>query len=118
MRLTVFFIFLFLAIFPAHAQEKISVLLDWFVNPDHAALIVAQERGMFAEAGLEVELIAPADPSAPPRLVAAGEVSEPSQARYESGAPRISALGPQRAASDAGANPVNHAGHSWSAAIC
>jgi putative hydroxymethylpyrimidine transport system substrate-binding protein len=53
--------------------EKLTVLLDWFVNPDHAALIVAQERGLFAAAGLEVELIAPADPSAPPRLVAAGQ---------------------------------------------
>jgi putative hydroxymethylpyrimidine transport system substrate-binding protein len=58
---------------PALSQEKLTVLLDWFVNPDHAALIVAKERGMFAKAGLEVELIAPADPSAPPRLVASGQ---------------------------------------------
>jgi putative hydroxymethylpyrimidine transport system substrate-binding protein len=54
------------------AQEKLSVLLDWFVNPDHAALIIARERGLFEKAGLDVELIAPADPSAPPRLVASG----------------------------------------------
>lgn len=53
--------------------EKLTVLLDWFVNPDHAAFIVAQERGMFEAAGLEVELVPPADPSAPPRLVAAGQ---------------------------------------------
>ena len=58
---------------PAGAQDKLTVLLDWFVNPNHAALIVAQERGMFEAAGLEVELIAPADPSAPPRLVASGQ---------------------------------------------
>ena len=57
---------------PAAAAEKITVLLDWFVNPDHAPLIVAQEKGFFAEHGLEVELVAPADPSAPPKLVAAG----------------------------------------------
>ena len=49
------------------------MLLDWFVNPDHAPLVIAKERGYFADAGLEVELIAPADPSAPPRLVAAGQ---------------------------------------------
>jgi ABC-type nitrate/sulfonate/bicarbonate transport system substrate-binding protein len=58
---------------PALAAEKLTVLLDWFVNPDHAPLIVAKEKGYFADAGLEVELIPPADPSAPPRLVAAGE---------------------------------------------
>jgi len=58
---------------PAQAAEKLTVLLDWFVNPDHAPLIVAQEKGWFAEAGLEVDLVPPADPSAPPRLVAAGQ---------------------------------------------
>ena len=58
---------------PALAADKLTVLLDWFVNPDHAPLIVAQEKGYFADAGLEVTLIAPADPSAPPRLVAAGK---------------------------------------------
>lgn len=58
---------------PATAAEKLTVLLDWFVNPDHATLIVAKERGFFAEQGLDVELVAPADPNAPPRLVAAGQ---------------------------------------------
>lgn len=58
---------------PSSAAEKLTVLLDWFVNPDHAALVVARERGLFEKAGLEVELVAPADPSAPPRLVAAGQ---------------------------------------------
>jgi putative hydroxymethylpyrimidine transport system substrate-binding protein len=58
---------------PVMAQDKLTVLLDWFVNPDHAPLIVAQEKGFFKAAGLEVELIAPADPSLPPKLVAAGK---------------------------------------------
>lgn len=57
----------------AQASEKMTVLLDWFVNPDHATLIIAQEKGFFAEAGLEVDLIAPADPNDPPKLVAAGQ---------------------------------------------
>lgn len=57
----------------AAATEKLTVLLDWFVNPDHATLIVAQERGLFKKHGLDVELIAPADPSDPPKLVAAGK---------------------------------------------
>ncbi|MBX9738490.1 MAG: ABC transporter substrate-binding protein [Beijerinckiaceae bacterium] len=58
---------------PAVAQEKLTVLLDWFVNPDHAALVVARQGGHFARAGLDVTLVEPADPSAPPRLVAAGQ---------------------------------------------
>jgi putative hydroxymethylpyrimidine transport system substrate-binding protein len=53
--------------------EKLTVLLDWFTNPDHAALIIAREKGFFAAAGLDVTLVEPADPSAPPRLVAAGQ---------------------------------------------
>lgn len=55
------------------AKEKISLMLDWFVNPDHAAIIVAQQKGYFAEQGLEVEIIQPTDPSMPPKLVAAGK---------------------------------------------
>ncbi|WP_434619614.1 ABC transporter substrate-binding protein [Azospirillum sp. B2RO_4] len=57
---------------PALAQDKLSVMLDWFVNPDHAPLVVAQEKGFFKDAGLDVTLTAPADPNDPPKLVAAG----------------------------------------------
>lgn len=58
---------------PATAAEELTVLLDWFVNPDHAPIILAEARGEFAARDLEVEIVAPADPAAPPRLVAAGE---------------------------------------------
>jgi len=57
----------------AIAADKLTVLLDWFINPDHGPLIVAQEKGLFKEAGLEVEMVEPADPSLPPKLVAAGK---------------------------------------------
>ena len=57
----------------AAAAEKLTVLLDWFVNPDHATLIIAEEMGYFKDHGLEVEMIAPADPNDPPKLVAAGK---------------------------------------------
>jgi putative hydroxymethylpyrimidine transport system substrate-binding protein len=57
----------------AQAPDKLTVLLDWFANPDHAPLVVAREKGFFAKAGLDVTLVEPADPSAPPRLVAAGQ---------------------------------------------
>jgi putative hydroxymethylpyrimidine transport system substrate-binding protein len=60
-----------LSLTPAAAADKLTVLLDWFANPDHAPLVVAKEGGFFAKHGLEVELIEPADPNAPPKLVAA-----------------------------------------------
>ena len=58
---------------PPGLPRKMTLMLDWFINPDHAPLFVAQEKGYFADAGLEVELIAPADPNDPPKLVAAGK---------------------------------------------
>ncbi|MGB0733207.1 MAG: ABC transporter substrate-binding protein, partial [Pontibacterium sp.] len=36
-------------------------------------IIIAQEKGYFAEQGLDVEVIPPADPADPPKLVAAGK---------------------------------------------
>lgn len=57
---------------PAKPQ-KLTVILDWFPNPDHAPLVVAQELGYFKQQGLDVELIGPADPADPPKLVAAGK---------------------------------------------
>jgi putative hydroxymethylpyrimidine transport system substrate-binding protein len=57
----------------ARAAEPLTVLLDWFVNPDHAPLVVAGQLGFFKDAGLEVRLVAPADPNDPPKLVAAGQ---------------------------------------------
>lgn len=63
-----------LLLFATTAQaEKLTVLLDWFVNPDHAPLFVAQEKGFFKARGLEVEFIAPSNPNDPPKLVAAGQ---------------------------------------------
>lgn len=72
MRILSFAFAAFLAT-PAMAQDKMTVLLDWFVNPDHGPIIVAQEKGFFQDVGLEVEIIAPADPADPPKLVAAGK---------------------------------------------
>ena len=35
------------ASFTSLAREKISLMLDWYVNPDHAAIIVAQQKRLF-----------------------------------------------------------------------
>lgn len=58
---------------PARSAERLTVILDWFVNPDHGPLVIAREKGFFREQGVDVELIAPADPNDPPKLVAAGK---------------------------------------------
>jgi putative hydroxymethylpyrimidine transport system substrate-binding protein len=57
----------------AIADDKITLLLDWFINPDHGPVIIANEKGIFKEEGLEVQIIPPANPSDPPKLVAAGK---------------------------------------------
>ena len=64
----------FISISPsALASQKVTLLLDWFINPDHGPIIIAKEKGFFADRGLNVEIIAPADPADPPKLVAAGK---------------------------------------------
>ena len=61
------------AIARAATAEKFTIILDWFINPDHAPLFAAKYCGAFARAGLDVKLIAPTDPDLPPRLLAAGK---------------------------------------------
>ena len=58
---------------PAQAAQKVRLLLDWFVNPNHAAIFAAKESGAFARQGLDVEMIAPADSASVPLLLAAGK---------------------------------------------
>lgn len=57
----------------ANAAEHVRLLLDWFVNPNHASIFAAQHSGAFKRAGLDLEIIPPSDPSVPPRLLAAGQ---------------------------------------------
>jgi putative hydroxymethylpyrimidine transport system substrate-binding protein len=69
-------LFLFLGLLGpcrAHALEETTVILDWFVNPDHAGLIVAKEKGFFEKNGLSVKFQVPSNPNDPPKLVAAGK---------------------------------------------
>lgn len=59
--------------FANQAPQKLTVLLDWFQNPVHAPLIIAKQQGYFTEQGLDVDLIDPADPMDPPKLIAANK---------------------------------------------
>ena len=57
----------------ASAQASdFTLLLDWFINPNHGPILVAQELGYFREAGLDLRIVPPSDPNDPPRLIAAG----------------------------------------------
>jgi putative hydroxymethylpyrimidine transport system substrate-binding protein len=53
--------------------EPLSLTLDFYPNPDHAGIYMAQKLGYFADAGLDVSIQTPSDPAAPIKLVAAGQ---------------------------------------------
>ncbi len=54
-------------------RQGFSLTLDFYPNPDHAGIYMAEKLGYFDEAGLEVAIDAPSDPAAPLKLVAAGD---------------------------------------------
>ncbi len=60
---------------PAQALPKaaVTVTLDWTPNPDHVGLYYARDMGLDSRAGLKVTIRAPSDPTAPLKLVAAGD---------------------------------------------
>ncbi len=51
----------------------VKLALDWFPNSNHTGLYIAQEKGYFADEGLEVTLYTPADPSTVLQTVGSGE---------------------------------------------
>jgi putative hydroxymethylpyrimidine transport system substrate-binding protein len=52
--------------------QALSLTLDFYPNPDHAGIYMAQKLGYFEEAGLDVTINPPADPADPIKEVAAG----------------------------------------------
>ena len=53
-------------------RQSFGLTLDFYPNPDHAGIYMAQKLGYFEEAGLDVGIAAPSDPAAPVKQVAAG----------------------------------------------
>lgn len=53
--------------------EAFSLTLDFYPNPDHAGIYMAEKLGYFEEAGLDVSIQTPSDPAAPVKQVAAGQ---------------------------------------------
>ena len=52
--------------------DTITIVLDWTPNTNHTGIFVAQSKGYFEEAGLNVEIVQPPEDSAVP-LVASGK---------------------------------------------
>lgn len=42
-------------------MEKVRLGLEWFLNPDHVPFLVGLEQGWFADRGIDLELIEPAE---------------------------------------------------------
>lgn len=56
------------------SARKLTLMLDWFPNIDHLPIYVAQEKGLFKEKGLEVEIISPSETADGLKLTASGNV--------------------------------------------
>ncbi len=70
----IFVICAFLLSVGSASAEKLTLMLDWFPNIDHLPIYVAQERGLFKEKGLEVEIISPSETADGLKLAASGNV--------------------------------------------
>lgn len=57
---------------PVSVIKEVDLMLDWVLNPNHAAIVVAHQKGYFLEQNLKINLHEPSDPSMPAKLVAAG----------------------------------------------
>lgn len=57
----------------AQAQEQLKLTLNWAVGPYHEAFFLAQNKGYYADAGLEVEIEPGRGSSATGQLVASGQ---------------------------------------------
>ncbi|MDF2940634.1 MAG: putative thiamine biosynthesis protein [Gammaproteobacteria bacterium] len=57
----------------AQALDKVNLALDWYINPDHAPILVAEQQGYFKQQGLDVNLLTPVQSTEPAQLVASGQ---------------------------------------------
>jgi len=53
-------------------RESFGLTLDFYPNPDHAGIYMAQKLGYFEEAGLDLSIETPSEPAAPLKQLAAG----------------------------------------------
>lgn len=53
-------------------KTKVTMVLDWTPNTNHTGLYVAEEKGYFADAGLEVSIVQPPDGGATDMVASGG----------------------------------------------
>lgn len=52
--------------------QEVTIVLDWFPNTNHTGFYVAKDKGYYAEEGLKVDIVQPAD-GGTAQLIAAGQ---------------------------------------------
>jgi putative hydroxymethylpyrimidine transport system substrate-binding protein len=57
----------------AVSSKPYTVILDWFINPTHGPILIAQEKGFFTAEGLAVNIVPPANPTDTVKMVAIGK---------------------------------------------
>ncbi len=57
----------------AKPLQPFSIILDWFVNPTHGPILIANELGYFKQQALQVNIITPADPNDTAKMIALGK---------------------------------------------
>lgn len=67
-------VLLFSLIFVTVNAKPFTVMLDWFTNPNHAPIFVAQQQGYFKALGLNVKILTPSNPNDVPKMVASRHV--------------------------------------------
>lgn len=55
-------------------KSRVSLLLNWYTNPYHAPIIVAQQLGFYAQEDIKLAILEPNDPSDVTELVGLGRV--------------------------------------------
>lgn len=75
------FLFLSLALptFPTFGESQahlksLTLMTDWYINPDHAPLLVGITKGYFKQAGINLILISPSDSTSSVKLLADNKV--------------------------------------------
>lgn len=53
-------------------KSRVSLLLNWYTNPYHAPIMVAQQLGFYAQEGIKLAILEPNDPSDVTELVGLG----------------------------------------------
>jgi len=77
---TIYKIFAILILFTAlwvpsvDAARELTLILDWFPNVDHLPIYAAREQGLFADEGLEIEIISPSETADGLKMAASGNV--------------------------------------------